>query len=125
MKSLVVSGTGIDDQLVIDNLEDESVCLVDANTPPSGKISAEWFRLTNAVVAVAVYAFEKLVDAFRHLGVDRNNVAKLFPRLVMPNFLHADNLRRACCFREGRALCRLSFFSASSRSFCISSSVCS
>ncbi len=84
MRSLVVSGAGIDDQLVFNNLENETVGFVDVNTPPSGKISAEWFRLTNAVVAVTVDALEKCVDFLEHSSVATLPVGIFRPCAVVP-----------------------------------------
>ena len=89
-----MSSTEEDDKFFVLDLENEAVGFVDMHTPPTRKIAFERFRLANATIAVSVNALKKGVDAFCHSGVNRNDFAELFPSPVVPDFLHADNLRR-------------------------------
>ena len=99
MKSLVVSGAGIDFQDIACDLKDDSVGGVYADTPFTGEIALERFGIANAAVAVSLNAREKIVDAANGFAVLRLPVGVLGPCPVMPEFLHATALRRR--FRAG------------------------
>ena len=87
--------TGIDFQGVARNLEYDSVGGIYSDAPFPRKVAFERFRLADAVVAIAINAFEKIVDALRHFRVALNDVAELIPGFVVPDFFHAERLRRA------------------------------
>ena len=101
MKSLVMSGAGIDFQDIACNLKDYSVGGVYADTPFAGEIALERFGIANAAVAVSLNAREKIVDAANGFAVLRLPVGVFGPCPVMPEFLHATALRRrlltGCC----------------------------
>ena len=94
MKSLVVSGAGIDFENIAYDLKDDSVGGVYADTPFTGEIALERFRIANAAVAVPLDACEKVVDAANGFAVLRLPVGVFGPCPVMPEFLHATALRR-------------------------------
>ena len=98
MRSLVVSGAGIDFQDIAYDLKDDSVGGVYADAPFAGKIALERFGIANAAVAVSLNACEKIVDAANGFAVLRLPVGVFGPCPVMPEFLHA--LRRR--LRVGR-----------------------
>ena len=104
MKSLVVSGAGIDFENIAYDLKDDSVGGVYADAPFAGKIALERFGIANAAVAVSLNACEKIVDAANGFAVLRLPVGVLGPCPVMPEFLHATALRRR--FRAGRDFAR-------------------
>lgn len=120
-----MSSTEEDDKFFVLDLENEAVGFVDMHTPPTRKIAFERFRLANATIAVSVNALKKGVDAFCHSGVNRNDFAELFPSPVVPDFLHADNLRRTGLLWAECFFCRLFVFPAWAISLSTSSSVCS
>ena len=94
MKSLVVSGAGIDFENIAYDLKDDSVGGVYADAPFAGKIALERFGIANAAVAVSLNAREKIVDAANGFAVLCLPVGVFGPRPVMPEFLHATALRR-------------------------------
>ena len=127
---LVMTSTGIDFQGVARNLEYNPIGGVDSDAPFPRKVALERFRFPYAIKTVAINAFEKVVDAFRHLRVALNDVAELIPGFVVPDFSHAECLRRAEDLSVSRcfALARLFAFcgvSASAIRRSTSSSVCS
>lgn len=115
--SLVMTGSGVDDQFVSNDLEDESVGLVDVDAPTSRKIAAKRFRLTNAAVAVAVYAFKKLVDLLERSCVAALPVGIFRPRTVVPELLHETFILRLRTVRRDWAFAGFSSASTSMRSW--------
>ena len=107
MKSLVVSGAGIDFENIAYDLKDDSVGGVYADAPFAGKIALERFGIANAAVAVSLNAREKIVDAANGFAVQRLPVGVLGPCPVVPELLHATALRRR--FRTGRDFARAVF----------------
>ena len=83
-----------------DNLEDKAVRLVYADAPPASKIAFKRFRFADAVVAVAVNAFEKFIDALDGLLVARLPIGIFRLGAVVPYFLHATTLRRRFAVRR-------------------------
>ena len=107
MKSLVVSGAGIDFQDIAYDLKDDSVGGVYADTPFTGEIALERFGIANAAVAVPLDASEKVVDSANGFAVQRLPVGVLGPCPVVPELLHAMALRRRLL--TGRCLARAVF----------------
>ena len=62
---------GMNGNFAIDDLKDKAIRLVYADAPPSSKVSLKRLRLADAVVAVAVNALEKFVNALEGLLVLR------------------------------------------------------
>ena len=94
MKSLVVSGAGIDFENIAYDLKDDSVGGVYADAPFPGKIALKRFGIANAAVAVSLDACEEVVDSANGFAVLRLPVGVFGPCPVMPEFLHATALRR-------------------------------
>lgn len=107
MRSLVVSGAGIDFQDIAYDLKDDSVGGVYADTPFTGEIALERFGIANAAVAVSLDACEEVVDSANGFAVLRLPVGVFGPRPVVPELLHATALRRR--FRTGRDFARAVF----------------
>ena len=107
MRSLVVSGAGIDFQDIACNLKDYSVGGVYAYTPFAGEIALERFGIADAVVAVPLDASEKVVDSAKRFPVLRLPIGVFGPCPVVPEFLHATALRRRLL--TGRCLARAVF----------------
>ena len=114
MKSLVVSGAGIDFQDIACDLKDDSIGGVYADTPFAGEIALERFGIADATVAVPLDASEKVVDSAKRFPVLRLPIGVFGPCTVVPEFLHATALRRQLL--TGRCLVRAGFFALSSTS---------
>ena len=114
MKSLVVSGAGIDFQDIACDLKDDSVGGVYADTPFTGEIALERFGIADATVAVSLDACEEVVDSAKRFPVLRLPIGVFGPCPVVPEFLHATALRRR--FRTGRDFGRADFSALSSTS---------
>ena len=127
---LVMTSTGIDFQGVARNLEYNPIGGVDSDAPFPRKVALERFRFPYAIKAVAINAFEKVVDTLRHFCVALNDAAELIPGFVVPDFFHAARLR---CVEARFALRRFAIVrplvfcrsSASAIRRATSSSVCS
>ena len=107
MKSLVVSGAGIDFQDIACDLKDDSVGGVYADTPFTGEIALERFGIADATVAVSLDACEEVVDSAKRFPVLRLPIGVFGPCPVVPEFLHATALRRQLL--TGRCLARAVF----------------
>lgn len=70
------------------NLEDNSIFVVNAYTPPSRPVPLERFGFSYAGVAIAFDACQQLVDAANRLLVSALPREILFPSTVMPQFFH-------------------------------------
>ena len=108
--------TGIDFQGIARNLEYNPVGGVYSDAPLPCKVAFERLRLPHAIKAVAIDAFEKVVDALRHLRVALDDVAELILGFVVPDLFHAERLRLAEDLLGSRCFalaCLLAFFSAS------------
>ena len=95
---------GIDLERVVFDLEDDSVLLVNADAPPARKVAFERFWFPNAIVTVALYALQKLIDALDGLFVARLPLGIFRPGSVVPNLFHAATLRRRFAARRDLAL---------------------
>ena len=92
---------GIDSERLTFDPKDDTVLLINADTPPTRKVAFERFRVANATVAVSVDAFEKVVDSLERFCVAALPVGILIPRAVVPKLFHATALRRRREARDG------------------------
>ena len=95
-----MASAGIDLKRVAFNLEYDAVLLVNADAPHARKIAFERLWFANAIVAVALYALQKLIDALDGLFVAPLPFKVFFPCAIIPELLHATDLRR--CVVEAR-----------------------
>ena len=102
---------GIDLERVVFDLEDDSVLLVNADAPPARKVAFERFWFPNAIVTVALYALQKLIDALDGLFVAPLPFKVFFPGAIVPELLHATDLRRRV--EEVRRILALGFILSS------------
>ena len=108
---------GMNGYFTIGNLEDESICPVNTDAPPTSKVAFKGFGFADAVVAVAIDALEKFVDALDGLLVARLPIGIFRPGLVVPDLFHATALRRRFAARRGLALVLALLSSTSMRSW--------
>ena len=115
---------GIDDKMTAVELKHETILIVDPNAPLPGIAAFKRLWFPDAIVTVALNAFEKVVDSFDGFLVTSLPVGILRPCPVVPELLHATALRRASLV-AGRRFFLVAFFSALAINCAISSSVCS
>ena len=64
--------------------ENQPVLFVDSNTPKSGKIPFQRFRLPFALITVSGDVFQYFIDLFQRLSIFVLPVNIIFPRGVRP-----------------------------------------
>lgn len=69
------------------NLVDEPVLLVNFTAPPAGQVTLQWLRVAKAIVSVAVYVSQQLVQL-----LDEFLVLGLPVQILLPGQLIEDNL---------------------------------
>ena len=79
-----MASAGIDLKRVAFNLEDDAVLLVNADAPHARKIALERLWFANAIVAVALYALQKLIDTLDGLLVAPLPFKVFFPCTIIP-----------------------------------------
>ena len=89
---------------VIHNPKNNAILLVDVNTPKARKISLERFRLSLALVPVAVNILNEAVDFFQRLLILRLPIEIICPRRILPNLIHQSTSISSCFVRLRPAL---------------------
>ena len=100
----VMTCAGVNGYFAADNLENETICLVNTDAPPASKVAFKWLWFADAVVAVAINAFEQFVDALDGLLVARLPIGIFRPGSVVPDLFHAATLRRRFAARRDLVL---------------------
>lgn len=89
---LVMPHTGADDKLTVVDFENQSVCFVDANTPPIAEVALKRLGFADRRVTVAIDALNQRVDSLQGLAIARRPILKLLPSEIRPQLLHVDDL---------------------------------
>lgn len=80
------------------NTENQTILFINMNTPKAGKLALERFRLSLALVSVAVNILNETVDLFQRLLILRLPVQIGLPRFILPQFLHQSASMSSCGF---------------------------
>ena len=83
-----MSFAGEDFKLLACDAKDETVGLVDANTPPSAEVVAQGLGVADARRTIAIDALKQLVDAFKRFGILLLPKKVFRPGAFMPNLTH-------------------------------------
>ena len=74
--------------------EDDTVGLVDADTPPAAQVVAKGFWIADAGDAVTVDALQEQVDVLERLGVLSLPDEIFYPGIVVPDLTHESDFQR-------------------------------
>ena len=76
---------------VIHNPKNQTILLINTNTPKAGEFALERFRLFLTLVSVAVNILNEAVDLFQRLLILRLSIKIGIPGSIQPQLFHQSN----------------------------------
>ena len=104
-------------QTAVVNSEHDSVFVIDSDTPVSGQISRERFRLSCAFISVKINILDQSVDFLQSRLVFALPLQIFRPGIIVPQFLHSSSPTSSCSFKEVMPASRLLILLCSSMMF--------